>query len=516
MSLTDDQIRDLVDGLWDTFIIHETDVKTLDLLIERYGRYPGVLYFPVVVYANMAYPHTRCVKGDWVNLLGVKLQIIHATTSNMERVCAVVDELESHYRIYFETNNSAEKVFQFKYTNEITSTNLETYYFPRGKRDNLTHLSLHNRETYVLPTGELRFDIGYDLEIFNLPLRDWIATLDPDLVDPLEYIYKDRLDDPYIDVDNSPIVMLLDQYIPNRLSGSIIPNVIKELDPEYWISPNPYRGITKSDFYPSRLMVAGIPPRRLMWLMGGYDTTNLTTPSVLKILRYAEDHLELNNSTSIEGPATIPVSPLWGLDMLESIRYGYERWTIEDRGADPVIDKWYQYLTSRAHVDFAAKYAKRLKGTIDVTVTFQGREHNDKVQAHRILDILDSKDLVTWPHAVRTALPTLEHELLAALESNKHLTPPPFDIPDDRYVFLDQTRKVISEGDRMSHCAASYVSKCLKGDSWLYHVDDGTEHGITVEIVSLDGVYRCNQAMGYGNVPKPEYQQLTNNYLRGI
>lgn len=53
------------------------------------------------------------------------------------------------------------------------------------------------------------------------------------------------------------------------------------------------------------------------------------------------------------------------------------------------------------------------------------------------------------------------------------------------------------EGTKMNHCVGGYIGSCLDGVSYIFHVEDGTALGATVEI--SPNPWRVVQAMNYGN-----------------
>ncbi len=56
---------------------------------------------------------------------------------------------------------------------------------------------------------------------------------------------------------------------------------------------------------------------------------------------------------------------------------------------------------------------------------------------------------------------------------------------------------LLQESVRMHHCVAMYYKKCVKLESYIFHVDDGSEFGVTVEVCPSQEEWVIKQCQGH-------------------
>lgn len=98
------------------------------------------------------------------------------------------------------------------------------------------------------------------------------------------------------------------------------------------------------------------------------------------------------------------------------------------------------------------------------------------------------------------------------IDSTREFKAPPF--PNlDQIVFIDNAVKLYNEGQVMKHCISGYAHRCDTGLSYIFHVDDGTEKGATVE---LDKDFKIVECRGYRNADAHAARQTMQIYLNAF
>lgn len=82
---------------------------------------------------------------------------------------------------------------------------------------------------------------------------------------------------------------------------------------------------------------------------------------------------------------------------------------------------------------------------------------------------------------------------------------------DSRVVQLLTSDSLREEGKLLNHCVAAYFRPCLTGTCYIFHVQDGTRNGATVEVAM--NPLRVQQAMNYGNVHSGVAQAIMEEAL---
>jgi len=60
----------------------------------------------------------------------------------------------------------------------------------------------------------------------------------------------------------------------------------------------------------------------------------------------------------------------------------------------------------------------------------------------------------------------------------------------------------------MNHCVTGYIKKIAHKQCYIFHVDDGTEHGATVEVISKGSNFKVVQCRTYANRSAPKAYEI--------
>lgn len=134
-------------------------------------------------------------------------------------------------------------------------------------------------------------------------------------------------------------------------------------------------------------------------------------------------------------------------------------------------------------------------------ITYNANGHVYTTNSYHILGSIDASDLT---HGLRTSFYKLK-ELYRRRqytdklpEVNTPLPKFPLDIEDCRIVQIDTSEGLLQESIKMSHCVATYFQRCMEEKSYIFHVDDGSKHGVTVEIkLSYGKEFKIAQIQSY-------------------
>ena len=76
---------------------------------------------------------------------------------------------------------------------------------------------------------------------------------------------------------------------------------------------------------------------------------------------------------------------------------------------------------------------------------------------------------------------------------------------------LTCTDDLVKEGEAMNHCVGGYKHSCLKKECYIFHVNDGTKLGATVEV--SPNPWRVVQSMNYGNSHSAVAKELVEQHV---
>lgn len=119
----------------------------------------------------------------------------------------------------------------------------------------------------------------------------------------------------------------------------------------------------------------------------------------------------------------------------------------------------------------------------------------------------------TSPRVVEAALERVaQEEIDKLLRENEPLPEIGLSKPlPEGVVQITTTWGLKSEGNVMNHCVGGYIKACQNKRSFIFHVDDGTDLGATVEV--CPGPWRVVQAMGYNNTPSKVAKQVVEQHV---
>lgn len=126
-------------------------------------------------------------------------------------------------------------------------------------------------------------------------------------------------------------------------------------------------------------------------------------------------------------------------------------------------------------------------GWVSESRTYTTDDKKVTIYNNRMLEKI-TPDMLKSGH--RTSPSVVEHELREfikreiAIQLGELVTFPesPIKISDPRLTYLSNTHMIRDEGINLDHCVGSYYQYCLNSESFIYHVDDGSDKGATVEL----------------------------------
>src|SRR5699024_4506631 len=211
---------------------------------------------------------------------------------------------------------------------------------------------------------------------------------------------------------------------------------------------------------------------------GSINTDNLTGEDVERILHHAREHQSINDMDGVFA---------W-LDLKEGVSYGYDLHLV-DKTDNCVILQWSNYTYCRKLKDWACANVHHLVKDIHVKVTIDGVEHTVVVPAHRLLSFIKDRyhphtndpKLMRFRRMVDEYWSEFEAEARDIMTSNVELVKAPFDLKDDTYVQLMESKDLVAEGSKMNHCVGGYIRKCVNNEAYIFHVGAPAPEGVTVE-----------------------------------
>ena len=177
------------------------------------------------------------------------------------------------------------------------------------------------------------------------------------------------------------------------------------------------------------------------------------------------------------------------------------------------------YCNSMAVADWAMAHIAKLDGH---RILHGPAGQTVRFEYHTILRSLTADDLpqgtkTGWERMLRTVEARMHNELMAQLGENVELPLCPLDLEsvDERIFQLTSTHELRDEGVDMEHCVGSYAQFCLQEKSYIFHVDDGSEKGATVEVgkSAITFKWQIFQAMGPKNAHSKAAERIVLDAL---
>ena len=149
---------------------------------------------------------------------------------------------------------------------------------------------------------------------------------------------------------------------------------------------------------------------------------------------------------------------------------------------------------------------------------------------------IDDEDLT---HGLKTSfhkIKRLATQRLYALRVPKvsvNLPAFPIDLNHPSVHQITTSDRLLQESSTMNHCVVNYYQKCQDQRCWIFHVDDGSVHGVTAEVVFDINGFTIEQMQSYLSSSITEARtilqqvldtanaseqgkKLINNYLRTL
>lgn len=176
---------------------------------------------------------------------------------------------------------------------------------------------------------------------------------------------------------------------------------------------------------------------------------------------------------------------------------------------------WTRYTLDTAVWKWCLRHHKQLEKTR--TVHGPGGQVVE-VHVHTMVkyinsDILPRGEFTGWKHVEAAVEEAVRREIADQLEEDRPLPEFPLNLNDDRIVQVKTTHALRDEGARLNHCVGSYITACDRKMSYIFHVEDGTDLGATVEVAPRDGVWTIPQAMNRGNRHSPLAVKIMDDAL---
>lgn len=264
--------------------------------------------------------------------------------------------------------------------------------------------------------------------------------------------------------------------VSNPSHISFLLSVGKHLDAKYW----------DGQIYVSSALKAGMDPAQLFDLVTDNKMTTLARKTKIAIINgrganYIQTHMAGRTQKVEIGGWPITYKMVAPCDQLDSY--------IERYCSSLLVWEW-----ASRHVNWVGKNR----------IVHGPGGRTDVLYNHQLLELVTEEHL---PRGSKTSSEYVEECVKATAQARleaklyaQNVQLPKFKgkiKDDDRIEQILESDGLLAEGKTMNHCVGAYVDACVSGTSCIFHVEDGTRLGATVE-VGLNPV-RVLQAMNYGN-----------------
>lgn len=181
-------------------------------------------------------------------------------------------------------------------------------------------------------------------------------------------------------------------------------------------------------------------------------------------------------------------------------RKGYSRFKYYDypiARKETLVIEW---MLKKGETQFVK--ARKAYGPGGIEVSFCFLDKIDEIKAEDLNNGVDTNVQTAFENAAAR----LERQLSEELEKNNRVFPKTRFQTIKGITRIDDSKSLVLEGKRMSHCCASYVNACLSGRTEIFSLD-----GSTFEISSN----RLIQHRGVSNSePSEQEKELVNQFLK--
>lgn len=178
---------------------------------------------------------------------------------------------------------------------------------------------------------------------------------------------------------------------------------------------------------------------------------------------------------------------------------------------------WKQYLRDKYNVNTETGYLNYANTYMVAEWAIKHHKWSSKVNTYKmddgsevniynhhyveyITDEMLQSGLKTSPSVVEEALrERINTDILLQLKEYTDL--PVFErtIKNDCIKQIVTVEQLVQEGTNMNHCVTGYIKKIAHKQCYIFHVDDGTKHGATVEVVNNGSKFKVVQCRTYAN-----------------
>lgn len=135
-------------------------------------------------------------------------------------------------------------------------------------------------------------------------------------------------------------------------------------------------------------------------------------------------------------------------------------------------------------------------------------------------EVLKGNEHTAFGTVWRAVLPKIIEDIEAFMKDKVDFQPLPMlpNTPEFKEVkWIENSCELKIEGRTMNHCVGSYILACREGRSHIFHVDDGTSLGCTVELTGDPKKgFQVNQSYGHSNNHSEKGKEIMEEYLKHI
>ena len=147
--------------------------------------------------------------------------------------------------------------------------------------------------------------------------------------------------------------------------------------------------------------------------------------------------------------------------------------------------------------------------------------HNHRIVRYMRREFLTNGKKTAWRKVWKACEEQVKIEMAEQLKINCELPKLPITSSMPGVTQLICTDELKLEGNKMNHCVASYAPKCGAGESYIVHIDDGTQLGCTAEInppnpkIGKTG-WSVAQVKGHSNCRSERGELIANKFVESL
>lgn len=165
--------------------------------------------------------------------------------------------------------------------------------------------------------------------------------------------------------------------------------------------------------------------------------------------------------------------------------YGYELYVYKQFVLNRDKHSWYTYPADITTIRWALRNADKLEGS-ETVIGPNGTKitvHYNRI-VHLISEVdLDRGEFTGWKRVFELVMRLMKEEMLAQFKEDVPLPVfPVHGVESEDIRQLTTSHELVGEGIGMDHCVGSYIKACMEEECYIFHVDDGSKSGATVEV----------------------------------